>query len=128
MIDHTDIASFRPRNLVDVQVRSDLVVVGYDPEFADFENQRGAIVRQHYYVEARVCGCTVEGVRFQHEHVFEDAAAAQRFADRVLAAFFAGRRPDPALWGFTGFVYGSEAYQRLGGEQDLISWEADRPW
>lgn len=124
--DPENITHYRADSLRGVDVRSDLVWYGSDPELADYDNPRGEIWRVRYYVEIVTSACPYEGVRFRHDHPFENQADAERLAGRVLAAVLDDRQPNPKHWRFFGYAYGSEAYQRLGGEQDLISWEADR--
>lgn len=120
-----DLTHYYPSSLTGVDVRSDLVYVGRDPEMADFDNPRGEIWRERFYVEIITCNCPYEGVRFRHFHGFEKKADAERLADRVLNAVLDDRLPNPKHWEFFGYVYGSEAYQSLGGEADLIAWERD---
>jgi hypothetical protein len=126
--DPENITHYYASSLRGVDVRSDLVWCGSDPELADYDNPKGEIWRVRYYVEIITSACPYEGVRFRHHHAFEDQAAAERLADRVLKAVLDDRLPNPKHWSFSGHLYGSDAYQRLGGEQDLVSWEADRPW
>lgn len=124
--DPFDITHYHTTSLRDVRVNTDLVTVAYDPEFADFENPRGAIIRARYWIEIVTgFGAPFEGVRFYHNYVFENEAEAEAFAEKVSRAIADGRKPDPRHWQHSGFVYGSEAYQRLGGEEDLIAWERD---
>ena len=123
--DPENIAHYRADSLRGVDVRSDLIWLGSDPEMADYDNPRGEIYCVRYYVEIITSMCPYEGVRFRHFYGFEDQADAERLAGRVLAAILDDRLPNPKHWSFFGYAYGSEAYQRLGGERDLISWETE---
>jgi hypothetical protein len=95
-------------------VRSDLVVTGYDAEFADATNPRGALYGQALYVVAEAH----DGRRWAHDHLFvasrRDALAvlarAERLCSRIQAAYDAGRRLDQAHWREIDPAYGSDAY------------------
>ena len=94
-----------------ISINSDLKVVGYDGEFADFDNPQGAIVREVFHLSAT----TARGDRkaFGAFDSFEAAEAAIPFAPMVEA------------WGEDYPVYGSEAYQDSDTEAEWAAWERD---
>ena len=105
-------------------VASRTVVVGYDPEGADFDRPRGEVVGEVYYVVAR----STEGRVFEHAHSFKShcgvdpEALAEKLASRIAAASRAGRDLDEQFWNEGRPEYGSLAYQR--DEEGLV--EQDR--
>jgi len=99
-------------------VTSMLVVVGYDPEMADMDNPRGAIIRERFFA----CAEDAEGYRFTDSLPFKTADEAGRYAWT-----FGGT--DAALdFADVGYAYGSVAYQR--NEHEVVEAERahDREW
>lgn len=91
-----------------------LVVSGHDPEFADFSNPTGALIREAVGVMIE----TQEGYRYGRIlEVKENVEAVVEFYQVALAC---GLDPaqDPRLC--VDYAYGSEAYQHEGG-----AWEAE---
>jgi len=92
-----------------IQVSSDFVVVGYNPEGADMDNPRGEIVRERFHLEAtndygdrRVWGFFVTPA--EAEAAIELAAPVETWAESYP-------------------VYGSQAFIAYG-EEELEAWEA----
>lgn len=99
-----------------LEIGSDFVVVGHNPEAADMSNPRGEIIRERFYV-----GATTEyGRRRFWRHGFETEEAA-------LEAYLYLATP-VAFWEESTPVYGSEAYAANWGEYeaDKIAWEKDQ--
>lgn len=105
------------------------VVIGRDPEMADYDNPRGEIIRPAYFVTVT----HADGSRLQHVRTFvarqrispcPQEARAQQLADAVNRHLAAGKKLNPAHWQKIRAEYGSDAYIREGGEQDEI--EAER--
>lgn len=101
-----------------IGVTSDLVVVGYDPEMADYDNPRGAIIREKWFVVAE----SNDGRRKNLVGV--------TFDDPVQAGFFANLYTgwDPEnfgddVWAEGRPAYGSTAWITSGADQDEIAWE-----
>jgi hypothetical protein len=88
-------------------IASDYVVVGHNPEMADFDNPRGEIVRERFYMVAE----DAKGYRFgfgSEESEFAAEVAFQHFAPAVSE--WAPLRP----------AYGSQAYiESNAGLSDL---------
>lgn len=89
-------------------VGSDLKVVGYNPENADYTNPRGEIIKEIYYVNVQ----NVHGDRWVHRHSFgRDGKAAERFATRLNRYLDAGGMLNlTAHWDAARPLYGSDAY------------------
>ena len=101
-----------------LNVVSDLGIVGYNPEMADIANPRGAIYRNHYWVQATLD----DGNRFDHYFINLDKTKVEALLARMSAALDAGDGLNFAasdLWADGTPVYGSEAYQAINCEGSL---------
>jgi hypothetical protein len=94
-------------------LRSDVVVIGSNPESADMDNPRGSLFGYAVYVVAEASN----GERMAHDHTFtasreKDALArGEALLARIQAAVFGhGRDIDPACWTPCEAAYGSNAY------------------
>ena len=95
---------------------------GFYPVIEDFIVIAELADGTRYEHAVRFCGyCTVSEEGFGIGRA-GDFAAAEALAARVDAA----GSIDPARWHYHGAAYGSEAYVRDGGEEDLIAWELDQ--
>lgn len=92
-----------------VFVRSDLAVVGYNPENADLDYPNGEIVREVFYLVAE----DARGNRWQW---------GSFSSERVAEAAYLTLAPPVFLWEATRPAYGSEAYVEHGQADDL-AWE-----
>jgi len=93
---------------------SDVVVVGQDGEFADYDNPQGYIYGlAHYVVASNTFGDTkVTGAK--------DEDAAVRLAAALTARAASGRLPVGFdSWRSGRAVYGSDAYVAYGQDDDL---------
>jgi hypothetical protein len=78
-------------------VASEMVVVGTNPEFADFDNPRGEIIRERFFMVAE----DSEGRQYRFGNAETEAGAEREF--RYLA-------PAVSEWPYFRCVYGSTAY------------------
>lgn len=109
------------------EVAEELVVVGRDPEMADYSNPRGELVGEAHYI----VGTYEDGRRIAHEvcattrrgHLL-GGPSVERL--ERLAAHLNEAQPalNPDLWRDTRPVYGSEAYVSSG--QEFLDWSAER--
>lgn len=108
------------KNATELAVASDLVVVGYNPENADYTNPRGAI----HGVAAYVVATCPKGYRWSHQWsstgVIErdQLARAGIMLDRMRAVLDEGGELDEQYWRPMDPAYGSEAYQIEGVEEE----------
>ena len=109
-------------------VRSDLVIVGYDAEFADISNPRGALYGEAFYVVIEDC----DGRRWAHDHRFvtkglhldrATAERAERLRARIEASYNGGAPLDGAHWVEIDPAYGSDAYVSQGVEAERAAAE-----
>lgn len=97
---------------------TDIVVIGQDPEYADYDNPRG----ERYGVAATVIAEAPDGSRWAYEKTWtkrwpnQALAPAERFRLRVEAALAAGYKLRERHWVEIQPAYGSEAYDRGGWE------------
>ena len=100
---------------------TDLVVVGQNPEMADFDNPRGDIIRSAAYVIAEDAkGYRVrQHIRTGHERDVLEEASAQALALNARLQLLHKPPIGFAAWEPHFPAYGSEAYVESGqGEQD----------
>jgi len=101
------------------------VVIGYNPENADYTNPRGAI----YRIQASIVVEAPDGSRWAHYqtrqgHTVSDAEAkVQRLVDNVNAHIQKGGQLDASYWNPVRPAYMSEAYARGGFEQEKCALE-----
>jgi hypothetical protein len=81
-------------------------VVGQNPECADYDNPRGLIFAERYFIRAE----SKEGYRVAHHHVFTIECDANLFRDRVETRAATGRGIDLDFWTVVDPAYGSQAY------------------
>lgn len=100
-------------------IGSELVIVGQNPENADYTNPRGDIIRPKYFVEVT----NDHGDRLIHRWSYdtEEEAVALMYQIEQLAK---RRTLNPDAWGRGRAVYGSDAYVEYGCADDL-AWEAN---
>jgi len=96
----------------DVQIGSDYMVVGTDPENAWMDNPRGEIVGERFYMRAS----NAYGDCFRWG-LFETL-------EQCEAAYVLFAPPAPLLWEATYPAYGSPAYEEYGAA-DEIAWEKE---
>lgn len=105
-----------------VEIQTELVVVGTNPEIADFENPRGEI----YGVQARIMVETKRGERILHCATFdgstdEDAMGkAEPLRKKIEEFLKTGGKLNRTYWHDVQPRYGSEAYCTGGWEQKTI--------
>lgn len=109
-------------NIYTFHAASDIVVVGSNPEMADYDNPRGHIHGEHYYVVAT----NARGDRWSFSigtgpeygpKAEAMAAALQVRMDNL------GKLPVAfETWQPTGPAYGSDAYVEYGADEE-IAWE-----
>lgn len=102
-------------------VRESLVVVGTDPEMADYDNPRGELVGESHRVVAE----DEDGSRYEHRYAAvtrNGYTLSDLSVDRLeaLAAYLNKAHPvlDEDLWHEIDPAYGSMAYQREGTEAE----------
>jgi hypothetical protein len=88
--------------------RSDLRVVGRNPEMADMDNPRGDIIREVFYVLAE----NMQGRRWAHTFGSEDRARVERLVVRIRRAWRDGFPLNLELWNEVDPAYGSPAYEQ----------------
>jgi hypothetical protein len=112
----------------ELDIRSDIVVTGYNGEMADFDNPRGEIhgFRAYLTITAE------DGSRWAHfahctKHWEQEAIAeVEKLKARVQAFLDHGAQPlDPACWTPIQPCYGSDAYQSGGWEAETVAWERE---
>jgi hypothetical protein len=100
-------------------VASDYVVVGHDPEFADFDNPRGEIIRERFFMVAE----DAKGYRF----AFGNEESEQN-AEFVFVQF----APAVSEWNPIRPSYGSLAYieseQGLSDLRDEMEFDLGPDW
>ena len=106
---------------------SDIVVIGSNPESADYDNPRGEIHGLRPYVRAvDARGNTKMKYSTVVHHVNVGDTEAERdaraLADRLNEKLAQRRMPDMSSWEEGRAVYGSPAYEAYGAEGDL-AWE-----
>lgn len=109
-------------------IASEFVVVGRDPEFADYDNPRGEIIRTAHFVIVELA----DGRRLRHARTFVARkrispcpmqARAEKLCAAVNAHLAAGRELGADHWTEVSAVYGSDAYVRDGWEAHEIELE-----
>lgn len=107
---------------------SDIVVIGHEPEMADYDNPRGELYGFSTYVVAedefgsrRFKFVKTVSVHFGETEAMRSAALMAsalniRLKDGKLPVAF-------DTWEIMQAAYGSEAYSREGWEEELIAWE-----
>jgi hypothetical protein len=114
-----------PQNFIPVEfdVGSDMVVVGFNSESADYDNPRGALHAIQPYVRAiDARGNTMVKYSTKTYHVADEK---QAHADAEIVAIslrlkLANRlKPNFDKWQVGRPVYGSEAYIEYGQDDDL---------
>jgi len=103
-------------------VRTDIVVIGRDPEMADYNNRDGSIFGYAAYVEAsNDYGDTREFFVCSAVREDEATAEADELAHRLTVRFESlGKLPVGfAAWHQGRAVYGSEAWAEYGNDDEL---------
>ena len=110
---------------------SDIVVIGHNPEMADYDNPRGELYGFSTYVVAqdaqgyrRCLHVGTVSVALGETRALQGAEALARALNARLST---GKLPV----GFSRWVedrpaYGSDAYVREGCEDELIAWELEQ--
>lgn len=110
---------------------SDVVVVGYEPEMADYENPRGELYGFSTFVVAedelgyrRRLHVETVSIRVRESQAM---LGAERMAQALNVRLKTGKLPVAFdNWETIQPGYGSEAYIREGCEDDLIAWELEQ--
>lgn len=108
-----------------LDIASDIVVLGHNSENADYSNPRGEFYGYACYIVVEAA----DGRRWAHDHtiksLFESDALAELrpLQQRMQARLDAGGRLNPKHWSEIQAAYGSEAYTRDGWQQELLDWE-----
>ncbi len=99
--------------------QADEVVMGYNPENADYTNPRGAIYgfSAYVFVEALDGSRWVHPARFTRRFEQDALEAASKFVDRVNKRLAEGGELNPDYWRETRPCYGSDAYIKNGWSQ-----------
>ncbi len=97
--------------MYNIEVNSELRIVGSNPEFADWGNPNGDIIRAVYFVTAT----TPEGRIYRHFFESEDLGQIERLAEAVRIT--TDWKPTPGRWRIERSVYGSQAYIEDGEEK-----------
>jgi len=103
----------------EVFARTDIVVVGHNPENADYTNPRGEIYGYCGYVVA----CAPDGSQWIFNRNMTDVLEAvvlhrlETFVKHVQWQLENGRQLDPQFWTPTRPSYGSAAYANGGWDQ-----------
>ena len=93
-------------------VASEYVVVGTDPEFAEFDNPRGEIIQERFFMVAE----DAEGYR----RVWGSEVSSEA-AEMVFQHF----APAVSEWPLGRPSYGSAAYMESGAELDQLRYEME---
>jgi hypothetical protein len=110
---------------VEFYASTNIVIVGQNPEMADYDNPRGHIYGHASYVYAedsrgdrrRLYVCT------EHSES-QSLEPAKRMAIALNARLKIGKLPVAFdRWESHYPAYGSDAYQEDGGEEELMAWE-----
>jgi hypothetical protein len=114
--------------ILDFEVRSDLVIIGHNPECADMDNPRGEVYGYTSYVIAT----TPDGFRWQHPQSFTSAwgdvaeGQAKKLCDQIVAFVKRGGKLLGCYWQEIRPCYGSPEYDRQGIEaQDAADERAE---
>jgi hypothetical protein len=110
---------------VEFYTSTDIVIIGQNPEMADYDNPHGYLHGYASYVYAEdirgvrrrlfVCTGPAERESLEPAEIMAQALNARLRAGKLPVAFDRWEEYHP--------VYGSEAYQMDGGEEELIAWE-----
>ena len=98
----------REQKLFTIGIGSDLRVVGYNPENADMDNPRGAIIREVFHIQA-----TNEYGERRVWGSFDSADLAEKSYLHIA--------PPIAMWSISNPVYGSSAYEEYGAANDMAA-------
>lgn len=106
---------------------SDIVVIGSNPEIADYDNPRGEIHGLRPYIRAvDARGNTKFKYSKDVHHVNVGDTEAERearaLAERLNEKLKQRRMPDLSRWEDGRAMYGSPAYEEYGQDEDL-EWE-----
>ena len=110
---------------------SDIVIIGHDPEMADYDNPRGERYGFSTYVVAEDALGYRRCLHVETTSVCLGEAHALRGANTLAKALNARLSTGKLPVGFSRWVedrpaYGSEAYVREGCEDELIAWELEQ--
>lgn len=111
-------------NVTQFSAASRYVVIGTNPELADYDNKRGAIFGLAYYVQASNAHGDTWELHLFTGHVGLDADNAPK-AERVAAALQArldnlGKLPvNAGAWVQGRALYGSDAYVEYGQDDEV---------
>lgn len=109
-----------------IVVRTDIVVIGCNPEMADYDNPRGNIYGFCGYILA----VAEDGSQWMFEHTItrryehDVLARLNTFANKVQAHLNKGGKLDPSRWQEIRPAYASEAYVNGGWVEH--DYEAER--
>ena len=104
-------------NRFHLDIRSDIVVIGTNPEMAEMGNPRGEVYGEVFYVVM----ANDKGRRWATVACWKTYEAAERQAQWVDSRLEAGHRMDRDDWFETNPVYGSQAY--IDAEPELVARE-----
>ena len=108
-------------------VYTEVVVVGTNPEMADYDNPRGNLFGEAVYVYAEFSDGSRSEKFFEVVDNFRDrealahsVAKAERLVVGLTARLKAGKLPVAfSSWGYARPCYGSEAYVAYGAADDI---------
>lgn len=102
-----------------IVVRTDVVIIGSNPEMADYDNPKGHI----YGFKGYILAVADDGSQwvFEHTHTrryeIDVLARLNTFANKVQQHLNKGGKLDPRRWRETRPAYGSDAYVSGGWSQ-----------
>ena len=103
-----------------VFIECELRIVGTNPESADYTNPRGDI-----YADVFMLGVYLnDGEIYRHFKTYRDEEKCFLFLEKVQDAVNDGKELNMEHWKYNRLAYGSEAYQKQGGEEELIRLES----
>jgi hypothetical protein len=105
-----------------IQIREDIVIVGYNGENADYDNPRGAIYGRRYYLVATAVHqdnrSHDDGLQWANIEGFNNVADAEAYEGRVLEFMNYGGQLNDEFWGEIEPRYGTQAW---------LNWNAEHP-
>lgn len=104
---------------------TDIVIIGQNPEMADYDNPRGYQHGHASYVYAEDARGARRRMYVSTDYLeSQSLAPAERMAQALTTRLKSGKLPVAFdRWEEHYPAYGSDAYQQHGEEEELIAWE-----
>jgi hypothetical protein len=110
---------------IEFYASTEIVIIGQNPEMADYDNPRGYQYGHASYIYAKDARGSRRRLFVRTESTEQESLEpAVRMSKALNARLKAGKLPVAFdRWEEYHPAYGSEAYQMDGGEEELIAWE-----